>query len=63
MQVHVDINGARLTALLDSGPTHNFVDTEAAAHTLIQLGGGKNEKQNSLIVSKEKKFFRELEMK
>jgi hypothetical protein len=31
MQLHIDINGVRLLALLDSSLTHNFVDLEAAA--------------------------------
>jgi hypothetical protein len=62
MQGHIDIKGAWLTALFDSGPTHNFVDTEAAAHARIQLGGGKNEKQNSLLFPK-KKFSKGLKRK
>jgi hypothetical protein len=31
MQLHIDINGVRLLALLDSSSTHNFIDLEAAA--------------------------------
>jgi predicted aspartyl protease len=31
MQVYVTVQGAVLRALLDSGSTHNFVDSEAAA--------------------------------
>jgi hypothetical protein len=38
MQLVVNINGTRLTALLDSGSTHNFVDVEAAVRASIQLG-------------------------
>jgi hypothetical protein len=38
MQLVVTINGTCLTALLDSGSTHNFVDVEAAARVSIQLG-------------------------
>jgi hypothetical protein len=30
MQVRVDINGMRLTAFLDSGSTHNFINTTVA---------------------------------
>jgi predicted aspartyl protease len=37
MQLSIVINGARLTALLDSGSTHNFVDTEVTARTGILL--------------------------
>jgi hypothetical protein len=37
MQVLVIVNGAHLSALLDSGSTHNFVDSAAAVHTGIQL--------------------------
>jgi hypothetical protein len=37
MQLSIVINGARLTALLDSGSTHNFVDTEVVARTGIPL--------------------------
>jgi predicted aspartyl protease len=32
MQLHVNINGACLLALLDSGSTQNFINLEAAAH-------------------------------
>jgi hypothetical protein len=39
MQLVVDINGVWLTALLDSGSTHNFVDLEVAARARLQLGG------------------------
>jgi hypothetical protein len=38
MQLVVNINGTRLTALLNSGSAHNFVDVEAAARAGIQLG-------------------------
>jgi hypothetical protein len=38
MQLHVDINGTRLLALLDSGSTHNFIDLEVAAHAGLQFG-------------------------
>jgi hypothetical protein len=37
MQVHVTMNSARLTALLDSGSTHNFIDMESARHGGVQL--------------------------
>lgn len=37
MQVFVDVGGVRLTALLDSGSTHNFVDDAAAACACIKL--------------------------
>jgi hypothetical protein len=37
MQLIVIIHGVCLIALLDSGSTHNFVDTDAAAHTGITL--------------------------
>jgi hypothetical protein len=39
MQLNVIVNDARLTALLDSSSTHNFVDTEVAARTGIKLVG------------------------
>jgi hypothetical protein len=35
MKLVVDIHGVRLLALLDSGLTHNFVDTEAAVRASI----------------------------
>jgi hypothetical protein len=35
MQLFVDVHGVRLTALLDSGSTHNFVDLEATAQAGI----------------------------
>jgi hypothetical protein len=37
MQVLVIINGAHLSALLDSGSTHNFVDSTSAARAGVQL--------------------------
>jgi hypothetical protein len=37
MQLQVDINRVRLTMLVDSGSTQNFIDTEAASHTEITL--------------------------
>jgi hypothetical protein len=37
MQVLVIVNGAHLSALLDSGSTYNFVDSAAAVHAGIQL--------------------------
>jgi hypothetical protein len=39
MQLHVDINGTRLLALLDSGSTHNFVDLDIADRAGIKLEG------------------------
>jgi hypothetical protein len=37
MQIPVSINGVVLTAQLDSGLTHNFVDVDAAAHAGLQF--------------------------
>jgi hypothetical protein len=39
MQVHVVVNGATLCALLDSGSTHNFLDTDVAACIEMMLYG------------------------
>jgi hypothetical protein len=39
MQLIILVNGARLTALLDSGSTHNFVDTGAVQRAAIPLCG------------------------
>jgi hypothetical protein len=39
MQLFVVVNGARLTSLLDSGLTHNFVDLGAAACADNHFGG------------------------
>jgi hypothetical protein len=39
MQLYAVINGARITAVLDSGSTHNFVDLETAARVGIKFGG------------------------
>jgi hypothetical protein len=39
MQLRVAINGAHFLALLDSGSTHNFLDTEAAARAGVDLHG------------------------
>jgi hypothetical protein len=35
MQVRIQLGGASLLALLDSGSTHNFVSEEAAARTSL----------------------------
>jgi hypothetical protein len=35
MQLFMDVHGVRLTVLLDSGSTHNFVDLEATARAGI----------------------------
>jgi transposase InsO family protein len=37
MQVHIQLGGNRLLALLDSGSTHNFVSSEAAGRTSLKL--------------------------
>lgn len=37
MQVRINLGGASLLALLDSGSTHNFVADEAAARTTLRL--------------------------
>jgi hypothetical protein len=37
MKLIVDVHGVQLTALLDSGSTHNFIDTETAAQASISL--------------------------
>jgi hypothetical protein len=39
MELYVDINGARITTLLDSGSTHNFVDLDTTDRVGIKLGG------------------------
>jgi hypothetical protein len=39
MQLYVDINGAWITALLDSGSTHNFMDLDTAERICIKFGG------------------------
>jgi predicted aspartyl protease len=39
MQVIILINDVRLMTLLDSGSTHNFVDTGAAQRAAIELCG------------------------
>jgi hypothetical protein len=39
MKIVIDINGTHLLALLDSGLTHNFVNTEATTHAGIILSG------------------------
>jgi hypothetical protein len=39
MQLPIEINGIRLVDLLNSGSTHNFVDTNAAACVGIELRG------------------------
>jgi hypothetical protein len=44
MQVHIQLGGNRLLALLDSGSTHNFVSSEAAGRTSLQLNPRGNMK-------------------
>jgi hypothetical protein len=39
MQVHVDANSTKLTALLDFGSTHNFVDADVVACIGLSLHG------------------------
>jgi hypothetical protein len=39
MSLHVDVHDVWLTALLDSGSTHNFVGTKATAWAGIPLSG------------------------
>jgi hypothetical protein len=39
MQLYVVINGARITTLLDSGSTHNFMDLNTIARIGIKFGG------------------------
>jgi hypothetical protein len=39
MQLYVIINGARITALMDSGSTHNFVDLDATKRISLKFGG------------------------
>jgi hypothetical protein len=39
MQLHVIVNGASLLMLLNSGSTHNFIDTKAAAWVDLVLVG------------------------
>jgi hypothetical protein len=39
VQLLVNINSTHLVTLLNSGPTHNFVDMEAVADATIKLGG------------------------
>ena len=44
MQVRIQLGGASLLALLDSGSTHNFVSEEAAARTSLKLQPRSNMK-------------------
>lgn len=44
MQVHIQLGGNRLLALLDSGSTHNFVFEEAAGRTSLKLNPRDNMK-------------------
>jgi hypothetical protein len=37
MQVRIQLGGASILALIDSGSTHNFISEEVAARTLLQL--------------------------
>lgn len=37
MEVHINLGGAALLALLDSGSTHNFISTEVAGRTKLEL--------------------------
>ncbi|KAG8052918.1 hypothetical protein GUJ93_ZPchr0001g30437 [Zizania palustris] len=37
MQLHVVMNGSRLSALLDSSSTHNVIDVKVAAHAAIAI--------------------------
>jgi hypothetical protein len=39
MQLYVITNGARITALMDSGSTHNFVDLNTAERIGLKFGG------------------------
>jgi hypothetical protein len=38
-QLTVHVGAMELTALLDSGSKHNFIDVDAARHVGIHLGG------------------------
>jgi hypothetical protein len=39
MHLYVVINGARITALVDSGSTHNFVDLDTVKHIGLKFDG------------------------
>jgi hypothetical protein len=39
MQLYVIIKGAQITALVDSGSTHNFVDLDTAERISLKFGG------------------------
>jgi hypothetical protein len=44
MQVHIQLGGNRLLALLDLGSTHNFVSAEATSRTSLKLNPRGNMK-------------------
>jgi predicted aspartyl protease len=38
MQLYAIIKGAQITALVDSGSTHNFMDLDTAEHIGLKFG-------------------------